>query len=171
MSLHPSLRIAGLSLAVSAALVATATAPGSDAAVPGTAAHRSPPAPGAPGHKTVWTEADKAGFGTARSRRSPVWFTLERGRTSEVFYPDLSTPSYRSLELVVTDGRTFTDRESTSTRHRTIRPDPRSLAFTQVNTARSGRYRITKRYVTDPRRAAVVVRVHLQSLDGGRYQV
>ena len=118
----------------------------------------------------MWTEADKAGFGTARARRSNVWFTLQRGRTSEVFYPDLSTPSVRNLELVVTDGRTFTDRESTDTRHRTTRPDARSLGFTQVNTARSGKYRITKRF-TDPRRDALDVHVRLQSLDGGHYRL
>ena len=62
--------------------------------------------------KSTWTEADKTGFGTARSRQSKVWFTLQRGRASEVFYPDLSTPSVRSLEFVVTDGTSFTDRAS-----------------------------------------------------------
>ena len=29
--------------------------------------------------KSVWTEADKTGFGTARTRRSNVWFTIQRG--------------------------------------------------------------------------------------------
>jgi glucoamylase len=128
-------------------------------------------APGAPGTKADWTEADKTGFGTARARGSNVWFTLQQGRVSEVFYPDLSTPSVRDLELVVTDGETFTDRESTDTVHETTRPDPASLSFTQVNTAKSGRYRVTKRYVTDPRRDALVVQVRLESLDGGKYQV
>jgi glucoamylase len=37
------------------------------------------------GTKSTWTEADKAGFGTARARRSNVWFTLQDGRVSEVF--------------------------------------------------------------------------------------
>jgi glucoamylase len=128
-------------------------------------------APGGPGHKSTWVEADKTGFGTARGRRSDVWFTLQRGRVGEVFYPDLSTPSIRSLELVVTDGSTFTDRESTDMRHRTLRPDARSLGFTQVDTDPDGRYRLTKRLVTDPRRPAVVVRVRLRSLDGGRYRL
>ena len=136
-----------------------------------TAAPHAAGEPGAKGAKTVWTEANKTGFGTARARGSNVWFTLQRGRTSEVFYPNLSTPSVRNLELLVTDGSTFTDRESRDTRHRTTRPDPSSLAFTQVNTAKSGKYRITKRFVTDPRRDALVVHVRLQSLDGGHYQV
>lgn len=123
------------------------------------------------GAKSTWTEADKTGFGTARTRRSNVWFTLQGGRVSEVFYPDLSTPSTRSLELVVTDGRTFTDRESEHVDVVTTRPDERSLRFEQVGTATSGRYRITKTFVTDPRRDALVLRVRLESLDGGRYRL
>ena len=127
-------------------------------------------APGSPGHHATWTEADKTGFGTARSRSSNVWFTLQRGRTSEVFYPDLSTPSVRSLELVVT-GRSFTDRESTDMRHRTTRPDARSLRFREVNTDKQGRYRIVETFVTDPRRDALDVRIRLVSLDGGSYRL
>src|SRR4051812_12792815 len=127
-------------------------------------------APGGPGHKATWTESDKTGFGTARSRGSNVWFTLQQGRTSEVFYPNLSTPSVRSLELVVT-GDGFTDRESTGMRHRTIRPDVRSLRFTEINTDRQGRYRIVETFVTDPRRDALDVRIRFTSLDGGSYHL
>jgi glucoamylase len=123
------------------------------------------------GTKTVWTEANKAGFGTARSRGSNVWFTLQRGRVSEVFYPDLSTPSVRNLELVVTDGRTFTDRASRDMRLRTSRPDARSLRFTQVATDKGGRYRLVTRTVTDPSRDAVTTQVRLRSLDGRAYRL
>ena len=155
---------AALSLAA-AALVSMP--PSSTAAV----ARAAGPAPGGPGQKADWTEGDKTGFGTARTVRSNVWFTLQKGRTSEVFYPDLSTPSVRNLELVVTDGKTFTDRESADTRQRTTRPDARSLGFTQVNTAKSGRYRLIKRFVTDPRRDALEVQIRLKSLDGKSYQL
>ncbi len=162
MSVRTLIGLTALSLAVTGAVVAVPVA--SNGAPAG-------PAPGGPGAKTVWTEADKAGFGTARARGSNVWFTLQQGRTSEVFYPDLSTPSIRNLELIVTDGKTFTDRESTDTRHGARRPDARSLGFTQTNTDKQGRYRITKRFVTDPRRDAVVVRVRLRSLDGHPYRL
>lgn len=168
--------LAGSSLVAPGAAVGSGLAAGVRTPAPATKPATRPAteqasAPDGPGGKTVWTEADKAGFGTARARRSNVWFTLQRGRTSEVFYPDLSTPSVRNLELVVTDGRTFTDRESTDTRHRTTRPDVRSLGFTEENTARSGKYRITKRFVTDPLRDALDVHVRLQSLDGGHYRL
>ncbi|MGZ4427849.1 MAG: glycoside hydrolase family 15 protein [Nocardioidaceae bacterium] len=162
---------AGTALALAAALLApTSTAAGrADAR----AVDLSPPgaAPGGPGAKATWTEANKTGFGTSKTVASNVWYTLQDGRASEIFYPDLSTPSVRSLELVVTDGTTFTDRESTDTKARTVRSDPQSLTFTQVNTAKSGDYRITKRYVTDPARATVMVHVSVTSLTGKPYQV
>ncbi|WP_432477682.1 glycoside hydrolase family 15 protein [Nocardioides sp. GXQ0305] len=149
-------------LAVTGLLVlSTQTASGSEAAA----------RPGDRGTKSTWTEADKTGFGTARDRSSNVWFTLQDGRMSEVFYPDLSTPSVRSLELVVTDGETFTDRTSRHTESTVERPDPRSLRFTQVNTDPDGRYRLTEEYVTSPDHDSVTVRVRLESLDGGSYQL
>jgi glucoamylase len=122
------------------------------------------------GAKSTWTEADKAGFGTARQRRSNVWFTLQRGRVSEVFYPDLSTPSVRSLDLVVT-GPGFSDRMAAETTTVTTRPDQQSLRFTQVATDDDGRYRVTQQYVTDPLHDSLVVRAELESLDGGDYQL
>src|SRR4051794_4857446 len=118
---------AALAVAVAGALLSAPSSKGAPASKPGPR-----------GVKSTWTEADKAGFGTARARQSNVWFTLQGGRASEVFYPDLSTPSVRSLELVVTDGATFTDRTSTDTVTTTTRPDPRSLRFTQVNTDKDG---------------------------------
>jgi glucoamylase len=159
-----------------AALAVAATVPGSalpTEAAPAAAPHSARQAidpPGAPGAKADWTEADKTGFGTARARGSNVWFTLQRGRVSEVFYPDLSTPGVRTLELVVT-GKGFTDRESTGMLHRTTRPDARSLTFRQVNTDKDGRYRLVETFVTDPRHDALVESVRLVSLDGGRYHL
>ncbi|WP_426246947.1 glycoside hydrolase family 15 protein [Nocardioides sp. LHG3406-4] len=150
-----------LGLAVTGAIVST---PVSAAA--------GPPPPGDRGARSTWTEADKTGFGTARTRGSNVWFTLQGGRTSEVFYPDLSTPSVRSLQLTVTDlARSFVDRPARDMTTTVSRPDARSLRFTQVHVADSGRYRLVEEHVTDPRRDAYVVRVRLVSLDGGAYRV
>ena len=119
-------------------------------------------------HKKGWTEADKTGFGTARTRKSRVWFTLQAGRVSEIFYPDLSTPSVRSLQLTVDDGTT-TDEQSTGMSTVVTRPDEGSLRFTQVSTDLEGRYRITQEVVTDPERSAVVLHARLEALDGGTY--
>ena len=147
-----------LGVAVTGALV---DLPASDAAPPSAE----------PGEKQTWAEADKTGFGTARERESNVWFTLQDGRTSEVFYPDLSTPSVSSLELLVTDGETFTDSASSDMTTTVSRPDPRSLRFTQVHEDKDGKYRLTEEHVTDPRRDAFVVKLRLESLDGGSYRL
>jgi glucoamylase len=64
-------------------------------------------APGAPGAVANWTAGDKVGFGTARDLGSKVWFTLQGGELSEVYAPDLGTPSLRDLQFVVTDGVEF----------------------------------------------------------------
>jgi glucoamylase len=122
------------------------------------------PAPGGPGGKALWTEADKDGFATARATASRVWLTLDDGRLTEVYYPDLGTPAVRDLQFVVSDGRTFTERERDSTRQRVTLLDERSLSYRQVNTDRQGRYRITKTYTTDPRRDTVLMRVRFESL-------
>ena len=114
------------------------------------------------GARSTWTEADKTGFGTARARGSNVWFTLQDGRMSEVFYPDLSTPSVRSLELVVTDGETFTDRTSrdTTTEVEPPRPAEPALHPGQHRPA-TGATELTEEYVTSPDHDSVAVRVRL----------
>ena len=90
------LTIATLTLGLTAAVLAAPTTY-ADQPAPSAARSTGPKGKG-------WTEADKTGFGTAHGRQSRVWFTLQDGRVSEVFYPDLSTPSMRTLELLVTDG-------------------------------------------------------------------
>jgi hypothetical protein len=44
-------------------------------------------APGAPGMDSHWPGAAKNGFGTANTLRSKVWFTLNDGVMTEVYYP------------------------------------------------------------------------------------
>jgi glucoamylase len=128
-------------------------------------------APGAPGTKADWAPADKHGFGTSTTRASTTWFTLEGGELSEVYYPRLDTPSFRDLQFVVTDGHSFAERERDSTVQRTVRLDRHALVYEQINTDTQHRWRLTKTYVTDPRRATVLVRVRFRSLTGRRYRL
>jgi len=79
------------------------------------AASSSSSAPGAPGDPAVWTPADKDGFGTSKTTDSKVWYTLNNGELTEVYYPDLGTPSVRDLQFVVSDGATFAEREADAT--------------------------------------------------------
>ena len=113
-----------------------------------------------------WLPADKQGFGTSRTLASKVWFTLEGGSLSEVYYPTLDTPSFRDLEFTV-DG--VNERDGSA--HRADLADPRSLTYEQINTDKRHRWRLTKVYLTDPARSTVLVDVQFQSLDGRRHRV
>src|SRR5262249_23338987 len=117
-------------------------------------------APGAPGNQADFAPANKDGFGTSAGTASKVWYTLSNGELTEGYYPDLGTPSVRDLQFVVSDGKTFSDRETDDAVHHVrIADGPGSLSYTQVNTAKSGDWKLTKTYVTDPARNTVVVRV------------
>src|SRR3954447_6495403 len=102
-------------------------------------------APGAPGDKADWAQADKQGFGTSATRASRVWFTLRSSGMSEVYYPDLSHPSARELTFMV-DGKPV--------KTGTVAND--TLVYTQ--TSASSKWRLTRTYTTDPRRATVLVK-------------
>ncbi|MFC7492808.1 MULTISPECIES: glycoside hydrolase family 15 protein [unclassified Nocardioides] len=160
-----AIRLSGGVAAVAAAATTLALLPMAAGPVPAAIGTSAPER----GAKSTWTEADKSGFGTSRTRGSNVWFTLQRGRVSEVFYPDLSTPSVRALDLVVV-GKGFVD-EPSSYDVEVRRPDPKSLRFEMTGSGHPGRYVVTQEVVTDPRRDTVAVRVLLDSLDGGQYRL
>src|SRR5262245_64226297 len=126
-------------------LASAAVLAGGAMAAPASAA---PSAPGAPGTAHVWAPADKHGFGTARQAASDAAFTLRASSLSEVYFPDLSTPSFRGLQFAVTDGRTFADREVVDDDPRHIEPVapgvkarvspvPGSLTFRQMKIGRA----------------------------------
>jgi glucoamylase len=152
------LRAATLSVLLALALAVPAAAVGG-------------PAPGAPGDKAVWTEADKDGFGTSTTIGSKVWYTLDDGKLTEVYYPYLGTPSVRDLQFIVSDGQTFAELETKATNHQVQLVDGRALVYRQVNTDKSGAYRITKTYTTDPARSTVLIDVKFESLTGRPYQL
>ena len=88
-----------------------------------------------------------------------------------MFFPRIDTPATRDTVLVVSDGETFAEREDEATDSEVQLLRARSPIYRQVNTAKSGKYRITKTYVTDPDRSAVLVDVVFESLDGNAYEV
>lgn len=98
------------------------------------------------------------------TKSSKVWHALDDGALTEVFYPDLGTPAVRDLQFAVSDGRSFAEREREDASHRIGLSDRRSLSHRQVNSTR--RWRITKRYWTDPARNALVIDVRFRSLTG-----
>jgi glucoamylase len=120
-------------------------------------------APGGPGVDRGYASADKQGFGTARSAASPVWYTLGHGGATELYYPNLSTPASRNLQVVVTDGEDFAQRLS-DVPTQTEPLDAQVPAYRQTSTGDA--WKATATYVTDPARPSTVVDLEVESLTG-----
>src|SRR5437764_10850489 len=135
------------------------------------AASASGTASDGPGGAASWATGNKLALGTSATTTSKVWFTVAKGVTSEAFYPRADVPNMQDMQYVVTDGSTFVDLERDATNHVVSMPDEKALQYTVTNTAKSGKYRITTDYVTDPARATLVTNTRFQSLDGGSYRL
>jgi glucoamylase len=58
------------------------------------------------GKDAEWESAGKQGIGTALSEKSKVWFTLEGGSLTEVFYPTADKANVQWLQFVVVNPKT-----------------------------------------------------------------
>ncbi len=115
-------------------------------------------APGAPGTVPTWTAGSKEGVGTATTVDSKIWFTLEGGILSEVYYPQLDTASLRTLEFAVSDGQKVWI-ESRDMLHSVERFSNDALAYRQISSGPAGHFKITKTYATDPHHNTLLIDV------------
>ena len=125
-------------------------------------------APGGPGKDAHWATAAKQGVGTSASAKSKVWFTLTQGVLTEVYYPDVTVANVHLLQFVVVDPKTKkveTEQDDAIHQIKVTRPD--SLTFQQINTAKSGAWKITKTYVTDPENDTVLIDVKFEPKNEG----
>ncbi len=123
-------------------------------------------APGAPGMPARWTSSAKTGVGTALSNKSRVWFTLNQGIFSEIYYPSLDQACIRDMGLIITDGIDFFSEEKRDTTSEVHLMADGVPAYRLVNSSRDGRYRIEKQIVTDPYRDTVLQKVQFDALKG-----
>jgi len=82
---------------------------------------------------------------------------------TEVFYPQVDTANVNVLQFVVVDPKTKkveTERDDANHEIKVLRPD--SLSFQQINTAKSGAWKITKTYTTSDR-DSLLIDVQFQS--------
>ncbi|MGN9841179.1 glucodextranase DOMON-like domain-containing protein [Nonomuraea sp. H19] len=126
------------------------------------------PAPGAPGAPSHFGLARKDCVGTAAGKSSKVWYTVAGGVLSDVYEPTIDNTNVETMQFVVTDGSTFTELQARDTTYQ-VATDRSGLTCTITSASRSGRYRLTTTYVTDPDRNAVVARVRLQPPGLGLY--
>nr|BBH93250.1 glucan 1,4-alpha-glucosidase [Thermogemmatispora argillosa] len=119
-----------------------------------------------PGALSYFDLARKDCIGTARNTTSKVWFTLADGVLSDVYFPTVDNTNVKTLQYIVTDGRTFTDLQTRDTTYSVQLLDGAALDCRVIATARSGRYRIVTDYVTDPARNSVVMHLRFTPLAG-----
>ena len=70
--------------------------------------------------------------------------------------PTIDTTNVETMQYLVTDGSTFTDLQSRDTTY-TVSADSTGMVCTVTSTAKSGAYRLTTTYLTDPARPSVVL--------------
>ncbi len=124
------------------------------------ASHAQTIAPNAPGKDAQWSSAGKQAVGTSNTLESKIWFTLQGGMLTEVFYPQVDTANVNQLQFVVVNPKTKkveTERDDANHEIKVLRND--SLSFQQINTAKSGKWKIVKTYATDPKRDAILIDV------------
>ena len=117
-------------------------------------------APNGPGDIPTWTTGGKEAVGTSTSLDSKVWFTLQGGILTEVYYPRLDTANVRTLEFAVSDGKRVWV-ESKDMVHTLERISDSALLYRQTSSEPGGKFQITKTYATDPQRHALLLDIAL----------
>jgi glucoamylase len=100
------------------------------------------------------------------TRSASVWFTVNRGSLSEVYFPRVDRACLRGLDFVVVDGRGFVSSEPDDAEHRIEVPFEGVPYYRTVSTCKQGRYRIEKEFFTHPERDVVIQVIRFKPLIG-----
>ncbi|GJG86279.1 glucan 1,4-alpha-glucosidase [Gemmatimonadetes bacterium T265] len=122
------------------------------------------PAAGAPGMEPRWTSSAKSGVGTALDPRSRVWFTLSHGVVNEVYYPRVDQAVTRDLGLLVVGPNDTFYEEKRDAASVVGLLAPGVPGYRLVNTARDGRWRVTKTVVSHPEHDVLLQHVAFELL-------
>ena len=116
-------------------------------------------APGAPGLEPRWTSSQKSVVGTAYSTSSKLWWTTSHGTINEIYNPTIDKPQVRDLEFLVTDGESFVHEEKRDLKYsfRYLADDAPAVGIENCDPA--GRYKITKRIISDPHAPVLLMHV------------
>jgi glucan 1,4-alpha-glucosidase len=154
-------------LAAAGTAIATGVPAAASPSAPQISAAAAPAAPDGPGALSHYDLARKDCLGTARNTTSKVWFTVAGGVLSDVYYPTIDNTNVETLQVVVTDGSTFTDLQTRDTTYTVAALDPTGMSCRVTSTAKSGRYTLVTDYLTDPTRNSVVIRTSLKPTTPG----
>ena len=120
-------------------------------------------APGGPGIEPRWTHGAKVAVGTAYSTSSRVWYTLDAGCVTEVYYPTIDTPQIRDLQFLFTDGETFFHDERRNFTSEIDCVSETALGFDVTNRENEGRYTVYKTILGDPYQNCLLIHVRVEA--------
>jgi glucoamylase len=120
-------------------------------------------APGGPGIEPRWTRGAKTAVGTAYSTSSRIWYTVDHGCVTEVYYPTIDSPQIRDLQFLVTDGETFFHDERRNFVGQIDCVSEAALGFEVTNCEREGRYTIHKTILGDPHQNCLLSNTRLDA--------
>ncbi|WP_348267988.1 glycoside hydrolase family 15 protein [Edaphobacter paludis] len=116
---------------------------------------------GSPGLEPRWTSSQKAAVSTAYSAASRIWFTVSHGILNEIYYPTIDRPQTRDMELIFTDGETFCHEEKRDFDYKLDYVHPNAPAIRVVAPDPTARYTVTKEFISEPHRPAVLMHVKI----------
>jgi glucoamylase len=120
------------------------------------------PAFGAPGLEPRWTSSQKDTVATAYAASSRIWFTASHGTLNEIYFPTIDRPQTRDMELLFTDEETFFHEEKRDFNYDFHYIDPDALAVRVIAPDPTGRYTVTKEFLTDPHHPVVLMNVKIE---------
>jgi glucoamylase len=120
-------------------------------------------APGGPGIEPRWSRGAKVAVGTAYSTSSRVWYTLDYGCVTEVYYPTIDSPQIRDLQFLVTDGESFFHDERRNFDGEIDCVASEALGFKVTNREKEGRYTIHKTVLGDPHHNCLLIDTRLEA--------
>jgi glucoamylase len=120
-------------------------------------------APGGPGIEPRWTHGAKVGVGTAYSTSSRVWYTLDFGCVTEVYYPTIDSPQIRDLQFLITDGESFFHDERRNFIGDIDCVSEAALGFELTKREEQGRYRLHKTILGDPHQTCLLMQTRLDA--------
>jgi glucoamylase len=122
-----------------------------------------PIAPGGPGIGPRWTRGAKVAVGTAYSTSSHVWYTLDSGCVTEVYYPTIDTPQIRDLQFLFTDGKTFFHDERRNLCTHVDCVSETALGFEVSSREKEGRYTLHKTIIGDPHQNCLLIHARIEA--------
>ncbi|MCG5058981.1 MAG: hypothetical protein KA714_13570 [Limnoraphis sp. WC205] len=123
----------------------------------------------APGFPSVWATSAKDFLGTSLNQKSNVYFTGAEGILTEVFYPTVDQVQNVDLQFLVTDtAKTWGDEERKQKQHQIVQVNQRAMVWQATTTDDDRRWKITKKFFTDPERPTMIQRVTFEALEPGK---